>query len=59
MTRYAQGGHVGPPNKYMPAVAIRHGEYIYRDRNGTVWHVQQHPDGDIRTPLNAEEPENE
>ena len=55
MTGYAQGGHVGPPDKYMPAGVIHYGEYIYRDRNGTVWHVQQHPDGDTRTPLNAED----
>ena len=57
MTRYAQGGHVGPSSKYIPAGTIHHGEYIYRDRDGIVWHVQQHPNGDIRTPLNAEEDE--
>ena len=57
MTRYAQGGHISPANKYMPAGVIHHGEYIYRDRNGAVWHVQQHPDGDICTPVNVEDDE--
>lgn len=54
--RYARGGivHSGAAD-YQPAGIIHHGEYIYRDADGTVWHVQQHPDGDTRTQLHPEE----
>lgn len=54
-TGYTAGGHIGPASKHQPAGHLHHGEYIYRDADGTFWHVQQHPDGDIRTRLDSEE----
>ena len=54
-TGYAAGGYVGPASNYQPAGYLHHGEYIYRDADGTVWHVQQHPDGDTRTQLTQDD----
>lgn len=58
MARYAQGGYIDKPeDRFMRAGCIHYSEYICRDGSGTVWHVQKHPDGDIRTPLNMEDDE--
>ena len=56
MTKYATGGYVNPSNSGgWTWVRIHPGEYLYRASDGTFWHVQQHPDGDIRTPVNVED----
>lgn len=52
---YGFGGYTGPAPEGQQAVPLRHGEYVYRASDGTAWHVQQHPDGDIRTQLDTEE----
>ena len=57
MTRYAQGGYIGPSSKYTSVGYLHHGEYIYRASDGTFWRVQRHPNGDIRTPVNVEDDE--
>lgn len=52
---YARGGYTGPGSKFQPAGYLHRGEYVYRASDGTFWHVEQHPGGDIRTQLDTEE----
>lgn len=54
-TGYRAGGYTGSASKYQPNGYLHHGEYVYYASDGTFWHVQRHPDGDIRTQLDTEE----